>query len=153
MTPSPSTYTHYSNSDALQLEWNRPQAVGLKPRGLWFSVNNSWEEWCEDNMPDWVLCKIEYAVFIPESANLLRIGYPGAMNAQYRGADYVDSIDWPAIAKVFDGIIVENYYRGFADMSVPMWWYSLDCSSGCIWNDCGVEISKIKQTQMAGQRG
>ncbi len=51
-------------------------------------------------------------------------------------------IDWRAVAKDYDGIIIAPYVwschlgfgRGGGIESVSCWYYPWDCASGCIWN-------------------
>ena len=38
--------------------------------GIWFSINNSWERWCEDEMPEWLI-GTRYVATLKPSARIL----------------------------------------------------------------------------------
>jgi hypothetical protein len=58
------------------------------------------------------------------------------------GKKYKDGtgIDWPAVAKDYDGIEIKYNVHGW-NKSIG-WYYVWDISSGCIWN---VKDEKIEQ--------
>lgn len=78
-------------------------------------------------------------------------GYPG-----FNERDYMDDlkIDWLAIYRKYQGIIIEPYLWSFR--SAWHWYNAWDCASGCVWDVSTIEsfelvekkqIRKIKGTQ------
>lgn len=55
-------------------------------------------------------------------------------NLQWRERPFVIWLDWAAIGKLYDGIIIAPYLWERRLNGGAMWYYGWDCASGCIWN-------------------
>jgi hypothetical protein len=120
-----------------------------KPRGLWYGVGDSWLRWCESEQLDWIH-HYTYALTLAPGANILRLKsladltrfqnkygfhHPG----MFEDEKYTD-IDWPRVAKDYDGIEIAPYiWRARFTM---LWYYGWDVASGCIWNARAVKSFK-----------
>jgi hypothetical protein len=132
---------HYS-AEPLKEVYSVPpekQLVWKKPQGLWFSTNakGGWKDFCHMSPG---LRQNNYKTNIKlGNAKILHVtGKQGlaAFDRKY-GVNAPDTwerrqIDWPKIAKEYDGIYFPVYYPELRDKY--RWYYSWDCSSGCIWN-------------------
>jgi hypothetical protein len=116
--------------------------LDMKPRGLWVSddaCEDNWRTWCETE--NFSLGNLVYAhdVMLAESANILRLS--GALDidafhdewSRIAFSDY-RTIDWSAVARKYDGIIISPYIWNRRLDGRVHWYYGWDCASGCIWN-------------------
>ena len=62
-------------------------------------------------------------------------------HSRFKLVRYADSsypredIDWAAVARCYQGIIIPTYHFEFRfDTHVSDWYYGWDCASGCIWD-------------------
>ena len=121
-----------------------PTKFGLKPDGLWVSVDgeDDWPEWCQRESYDG--CgRYHYRVHLDLDHVLVldtvqavrdfdarwRKGY---LEPQLR----LSNIDWPPIALKYAGIIIAPY-RWELRLDLH-WYYGWDCASGCIWDPAAV---------------
>lgn len=109
-----------------------------KPRGLWVSVDgeDDWQQWCQSEMPEWMNGVQRYRVHLAQPNNVLLLTDLWGFQDEYGrivpdrfGSKY---IDWPTVAKAYDGIIIAPY-QWSCRMEMD-WYYGWDCASGCIWN-------------------
>ena len=137
-----------------------------KPNGLWLSYNNEWAEWL--NNPDNPNDKNSaYNGFKYETKltdlNLIKITTLQELNDfiyKYSIKIYVESkyiglsqIDWEAVSKVCDGIMILNYhsinYQLFKlDDLVKrdyFWFHVLDINCCYIWNASKIKSFKLSQ--------
>jgi hypothetical protein len=138
----------YTNS-----EWNgfydpKERKAGLggyvyKPKGLWYSVGNSWAEWCHGN--DWHLGQIVYKIFVDYDKIIHLSSHEQLKDFSEKynkkaivgitsldlGSRY-DNIDWEKVYEKFNGIEISPYLYDYE--KTPFWYYGWDCASGCIWN-------------------
>jgi hypothetical protein len=140
---------HYSYKPIDRL-FSRRQRVHMKPRGLWLSVEgeDDWDNWCRRegfrNHDDYYIYEVELA----DNANVLYItnaheldeftreyGSPETIGGKARPSpsDYGYDIDWPRLAREYDGIIIAPYIWSRRMESITFWYYGWDCASGCIW--------------------
>lgn len=137
---------HYSLSPLGELrDRNLELSISDKPYGLWVSVEgeDDWPSWCRsENFRIEALATVSEIV-LSEDDNLLRLAsaqeidwftkeyrHPPPFSLPFPSTRY---IDWPAVARRYDGIIIAPYIwerglHGGAD-----WYYGWDCASGCIW--------------------
>ncbi len=127
------------------------ETFAIKPNGLWYSVDNGWEEWCSAEMPDWIAGTHAYDVELGEENILMldshdkvlefAIDYPNHDNpAMFPGVGSY-WIDWQRVAEVYDGIEVNPYFDGLKYRQNLLWYYAWDCTSGCIWRPRGVKLT------------
>lgn len=125
------------------------QGLGWKPNGLWYSVDDDWERWCAAGMPAWLHDKYRYAVDLGDS-DILMITTPEmfqAFHAIYTtpGRSGESTIDWPRLARAYDGIEIAPYFWQFRLGFDTWWYYSWDCASGCVWNVAHVKLTLIER--------
>ena len=126
------------------------KAMNFKPRGLWYSIDFEWFEWCVGNMPNWIkrymhtieLYESDILIIsdIMELENFQRKYMERLLNSQF------GIINWAEVTKKYKGIEIRNYYKlkELTDVGLDfMWLYGWDVSSGCIW-----DLSAIKSTQV-----
>ena len=120
---------------------------GMKPRGLWLSVDgeDDWVQWClgekfrldrlavrnvvtlaEDADIIWIIDKQEFMEFDEEYGMFL-------------GTPQTRVIDWIRVAEDYDGIIIAPYLWLFRLHPDYFWYYTWDCASGCIWNSRAIK--------------
>ncbi|HKT90139.1 MAG TPA: hypothetical protein VJQ59_16960 [Candidatus Sulfotelmatobacter sp.] len=139
------TFTHYSGRpiDALQHVQYR-QIHSVKPEGFWISVDGEedWKEWCQSNNLRTEDLKHAYAVELDGESNILWLKKPTDVDEfekRYCSEPSTDGfisplINWPEVASQYDGIVISPYYWERRWGRGSIWYYSLDCASGCIWN-------------------
>jgi hypothetical protein len=136
---------HYSDK-VLERVFSRDQEAPTsyfdKPRGLWVSVKGK---------RDWLLCcteaRFQYAheIELTPTARLYRIrsaraldkfteafGVPPLLTGG--GMRDLPAIDWPRLAKRFQGIVIAPYIWSRRMHMESSWYYRWDCASGCIWD-------------------
>lgn len=141
-----------------------------KPTGLWISIEGeedscSWSEWNarEDFRPVWD--HRAYEISLRPDASILRICGEAELrrfhrersipNPVYKGRDMGSRSmlpDWKTIAQEYQGVIIAPHvWACHIDMSNEMsWYYSWDCSSGCIWDaDAVAGFAEIDAKQFA----
>jgi len=135
---------------------NKYQKVEMKPKGLWYGINNSWIQWLEDNMPEWIPKKpIYYDIKIDESKILFIETQKDVYNFSEEYGDPSEElrygtfksttfINWPLVAERYSGIEVTEYYWNECRFD-NIWYNYWDCESGCIWKKNGIlEIKEVK---------
>jgi len=120
-----------------------------KPKGLWYQINGSWNEWCSIEMPHWLDDKVDWELSIDKS-NVLIIDTLEKFNlfeTKYQAKHpYLPSnnyIDWKKVCKDYDGIEIPNYM--YSKRFSSMWYYGWDVASGCIWNLKKVKVLSFKE--------
>jgi hypothetical protein len=141
---------HFSNVplslDALIIkEQRRTESCYDKPRGFWVSVkgDDDWRSWTEaEGFGRGPLC---YSVVLSDGANVLHLQDADDIDSFTRrystirrwGVNdrYADIlIQWPVLAKEYDGIVISPYCGERRLDRHTSWYYCWDCASGCIWN-------------------
>lgn len=142
-------YTNSSSSD--------------KPKGLWYQINNSWEDWCKYNMPQWLgesnrgAYKVNLEI---DKTNVLVINTLEKFDSfrdiycskhPYRPFDVESFINWERVAQQYDGIEITHYLYERRLYKNCEWYYGWDIASGCIWNTNIVkvvgEITEVKKEE------
>ena len=151
-------FSHFSNTKidlSTLVDTAQPKNGTFKPRGLWISVDGEgdWPEWCEAedfcNTDD----QYRHAVVLTESARILHLANSEEVDSfdkLYHGSDSLLEIDWFAVAKKYDGIIIAPYSRMHYSSYASLWHSAWDCSSGCIWNKSAIESIEIIATPAKG---
>lgn len=124
---------------------------GCKPYGLWYGIDNSWIDFCESEMPEWV-SPHRYKLDIDMSKVLVvdTIEKMYDMNKhvvnteEYFHLKNYD-IDWTYFDKKgYKGIEIPRYMYELRMKNEFFWYYGWDCASGCIWStDIIKSITKI----------
>ena len=138
---------HISSNANLVFE-SRSQITGAKPLGLWYGIGQSWQEWCEEEMPHWVH---DYSYIIePDLSKMLIISNEKEFEEFHKkySSDswktYTWEIDWAAVAKDYDGIEISPYLPNFRMSTQHLWYYGWDIASGCIWHMPNMKMKRTK---------
>lgn len=138
-------------------EQTTPSGFYEKPHGLWVSVEGAcdWASWCVGNDFDTEFLSDKWEIVLAENANILRIASIGEIDAFTEKYGIYDTrchevlrsgglatshfgrqpaIDWPRVAKEYQGIIIAPYIWERRMETHTGWYYGWDCASGCIWD-------------------
>jgi len=123
-----------------------------KPKGLWYQINDSWEEWCKYEMPQWLgpNSRGAYKVNIEiDKSNVLVIEtleqfdeFHETFCTDNPNTRYLkkSNINWKRVCNLYDGIEISNYfYERRLDDNCD-WYYTWDIASGCIWNTYIIKV-------------
>lgn len=162
-------YRHYSPTDDLVgmqlIDFTPDQEMGMKPRGIWISddTDYGWARWCREAEWGYDRLLYKYSIGLSKNARILYIRTVEELDAftkKYRADDVANhciahigeipdtiSIDWPAIAKQYQGIIITPYQWSRRLHMGCSWYYPWDCASGCIWDPEAIDyIARLKHT-------
>lgn len=114
--------------------------ANLKPSGLWVSVvgDDDWPAWCQRNSYGLDELAVAHHVNLSATADLLTLRRRSDLDA-FAAENLADSstgedsgIDWRAVARRWDGILIAPYQ---GSLRRKHGWYTYwDCASGCVWN-------------------
>ena len=124
--------------------------VHMKPKGLWYSCNESWKEWVTFDMPQWwesynfkydIRVNLNSMLVIRTMEELLAFEQKySAVNSPFGPGFKV--IDWGAVANDYAGIEICPYHYDARFSSD--WYYGWDVASGCIWDSSAlVTVSEV----------
>lgn len=137
---------HYSpNPFTLErraVQQDDPRNFTMKPRGLWVSVDDAWyvaalEMFGDDNL------KHASLITLSPEARILYLKTVGdidhfteqyTIDADERFQILGRAIDWPTVAKEYQGIVIAPYQFRRRLTPHTFWYYGWDCASGCIWD-------------------
>lgn len=165
-------YYHLSHAELPSFLVTRSQTSKwnpFKPNGLWISSlgeeSCSWESYLlnRDGYGKEELFQrfYYYQVKLDHYANLLHIhDYNEAVEFTneylYNSEDsaFNEFPSWVRVANEYDGIMCFPYSKNFdchlfglkseiETQAKLLWYYSLDCESGCIWNPAAIESTKL----------
>jgi len=132
------------------------QHTGFKPNGMWFGYDHDWIEWMKAEMPEWYReNKYLYKCNLKRNINVLHIKTLKQLEQfidKYGINKKFMSINWPLVAKEYDGIMFTNYHtirnkinRIIEDNSTKfdryIWYQTYDIDSMCIWKPSSVVSS------------
>lgn len=111
-----------------------------KPKGFWYEVDGSWRDWCRDQGMGWADGIYLYAVDL-DALNILRLTTIEQVRAFHEewavspipDAPSVAHPNWAALATRYDGIEIAPYQAALRFH--PLWYYSWDVASGCVWGN------------------
>lgn len=147
-------YSHKPLEDIYDCQQDLDFMGGRKPQGLWVTTENTEDDWMS-----WCLCEnfplgnfLNKVSLVPK-ANILYIKTSKALvdfHGQYKvtssfarrytGFPKHDAINWPAVAKKYDGIVIAPYqWKHRLSTPVSEWYYSWDVASGCIWKSRAIK--------------
>lgn len=121
-----------------------------KPRGLWLSVEDGegWRDWCEGEK--WGLERLVFkqVVILRDWACILYLRSVEDIDVftsrykveETRNGLYPSySINWPEVAKGYQGIIIAPYQWDRRLEWDTSWYNGWDCASGCVWDVEAIE--------------
>jgi hypothetical protein len=121
----------------------------MKPCGLWVSVDGDydWVEWC--TRKQWLPRNLarRYRIFLRPEGEVLVLSTPEDIiefTREYRTDDWrTDSLQWDLVRSRHGGLIITPFQWNLRLCTECSWYYSWDCTSGCIW-DVG-EIERYEE--------
>lgn len=139
---------HYSEKPLDKIFSVRQPVASPKPIGLWVSVeggDDGWRQWCEAEKFELSRLAVKTEIVLAVGAKILHLESEGDIDAatlKYAITNtapeeikfYSFFMDWDAIAKSFDGVIIAPYCWERRLCPSARWYYGWDCASGCIWN-------------------
>ena len=149
---------HNTEADELFLDGQYDQLIGnLKPRGLWYSLDEHWREWCESEWPERIFPNnFELEIITDKILVINSLSDAYKLTEKYKDDDLstdlstvgVKIIDWSKLTKDYSGVEFPDFWKLKQQLySTPhiilIWVYSIDVPSGCIWDLSAVKkISK-----------
>ena len=138
---------HYSKEPLELRECCYIQEVDHKPHGLWVSCehlkdDHNWLDWCTSEEFRLEHLKYRQEIKLKPAARILTLSTLWGLSWFTReysrdripGVHCKMFIDWPQVARDWNGIIIAPYQWECRLNPSYFWYYSWDCSSGCIWN-------------------
>ena len=135
--------THSSHRRIDQVEdVMQPLLGGQKPSGLWYQIDNSWDEWVSNEMPEWQGGYCVTTELVVDAKLILVISTNEELLAftEEFGRDGSWSISWASVAQRYSGIEISTYLWDMRLDDRTAWYYGWDVASGCIWNKAAVTI-------------
>ncbi len=142
---------HYAESpvalDRTRKYMQADPVVPDKPRGFWVSIagEDDWPTFCRSEKFGLDRLVAEHTVVLAADAAVLHLQTAGeleAFHAEYSvaqtaafplTAERYRPIDWHAVARAYEGIIIAPYQWSMR-LDGPFWYYGWDVASGCIWD-------------------
>ena len=145
-------YIHLSNQLINSIYDEKPNELNnsmLKPKGLWFSKNNEWKEYCENN--DLWKYLYEYKLEI-DFDNFLIIDTTKKLDDFVKKyySPKTTCIKWNAVLKDYSGIYFDNYFaikkyiieeKKFTQNYI--WFLGVDINSGCVFTKSSVQAFEL----------
>ncbi len=113
-------------------------ARSYKPSGFWWSVGDSWAEWCQAE--DYRVSSLAHIARIDvDESRLLRLSGANDIDVfteRYSTERYPSGrgIDWQRVAERWGGIEIAPYCWDRRMASHTFWYYGWDCASGVAWD-------------------
>ena len=114
--------------------------------GLWLSVEHKdafidWRDWCETENCEPHRLKFKHIVSLKDTANILLLDSIEKMRRftnKYKSEKEWETsgtrIDWEVVCRAYGGLIITPYFHSLRLEADFFWYYTFDCSSGCIWD-------------------
>lgn len=148
--------SHFSNDPIEDLQYKHQIPSTMKPVGFWISVDgpDDWPSWCAAEQFRECDKQLRYDVRLKEKNGVLVIEDGRGMvafNDRYGQTEreVLHSIDWQAVAKEYDGLIIAPYQWEYRLANGFLWYYGWDCASGCIWNPEAIASIELAQERIA----
>jgi hypothetical protein len=110
-----------------------------KPAGLWFSVDDGpggWRAWCQAKKCTRASFNFLTEIILKPGAQMLVVSDAAGIDditARY-GSDGSRLVDWPAVAKHWQGIIAAPWIVERSYTRRAGWYETWDCDCGCVWD-------------------
>lgn len=121
-------------------------ATDIKPHGLWLSVDDDWQRWCEGEKLNGEGLRHRTEIVISEGARILTLDSVYAIDRfteEYRHTilrDTLRSIRWTQVAEEYQGIVIAPYQWERRLTSHTFWYYTWDCASACVWDSSVLSV-------------
>lgn len=150
----PTLYHYTGSSDPIQL-FHCVQRTGdfsFKPHGLWVTPDDeyNWEWWSRAEQFNVENLTHRFSIQLKPSAEILWIKNSMQLDQFAKefsktpslpGFHDLYAIDWHKVAEKYQGILIIPYI--WERRMDTMWYYSWDCSSGCLWDPEVVESIQL----------
>lgn len=152
---------HFSKQVITEVHGNHNSPGHLKPKGFWVSVEGNgdgWSDWCRDEGFHTETLENAHEVTLAADAKILWIRTVEELDAfseQWRiQPDWADpiqrkwhhletKIDWEAVTRRWQGIIITPYLWGRRLDGNAFWYFGWDCASGCIWDPAAIQRIEV----------
>lgn len=154
------TLIHWSFDPISELRHTPNQIPGPKPEGLWLSDESqieSWSNFCLTELNDPKRLTYCYQVVVDTSQILYLSSQEELLSftnkffvpdnfPQFGEKTYFYHLDWPQIAKLYNGILITPYICSTRLTPTTFWYYGWDVACGCIWNiDSVVSLTMLQK--------
>jgi hypothetical protein len=118
------------------------QEIDIKPKGLWFGIQDHWIRWIKYEMPQWKEPNLT-SLEIDENKLLIIDTVEKIQEFDQTYGRYLEDfpnfrvINWKEVAKQYDGILFPVYFPD--QRRIYIWYNAIDIPSGCIWNKQAVK--------------
>lgn len=123
------------------------QVRGMKPTGLWLSVDDDWRRWCRDEELDWADRAPDVPFEIVDPSRILAL--TTAEDLDMFSEKFIDLfadhyyVEWELLTQHFAGILIAPYQWSRRLHFKTSWYYTWDCASACIW-----DLSVVRQVAL-----
>lgn len=145
---------HYAAKPVTKLQLVTQISIPFfKPHGLWLSVEGNgdgWKDWCEGEKFNLSALSYAHDVVLSPKANILRLSKAddiysfGSEFPANESNSFRMHIDWPAVARKYQGIIIAPYIWEVRLEPSAGWYYAWDCASGCVWDVAAIESITLR---------
>lgn len=142
---------HITHSPIVNFHDVVKQNSWLKPNGLWYSIGDTWREWCASEEPDWIREK-DYVYEITLGEKILVLSTEQEVKdfavkylqikCRAQGID-IKHIDWEKVAKRYNGIEINPYFYSLRHEMHLTWYNGWDVPGGCIWREAGIREIRL----------
>ncbi len=141
-------YIHLSNRIINSIYDEKPTKLNntmLKPKGLWFSKNYEWKEFCENNELWTYLYEYELDIDFDNFLIINTIEKLDNFVKKYYNPK-TTCIKWNSVLKDYNGIYFDNYFaikkyifekKRFNQDYI--WFFGVDVNSGCVFRQSSVK--------------
>jgi len=154
------TRCHMTRKKSLSLKRGYRQPVeAFKPKGLWYSLDDEWTDWCYGNMPEWVKKHSHY--FEVDQSKILVIEtledlkkFEERFSVNLLITKFI-SLNWKKVSLYYSGIEIRNYhqlkYQSYPLDYKRLWMYGWDVNGGCIWDLSVINSVRVSDTPRLAQ--
>lgn len=138
---------------------NNIDRIQGKPKGLWYSIGNSWAEYIYNEIPELLDdYNYLYEIKVTNKIKIIDTIEEAIEFTKRYGDSYgyaTESIDWGEVAQDYSGIEIKDPYRFSRTIYKQLFWmYGWDIPSGCVWDRSGIEsIEFIEKSQSLYKEG
>ena len=151
---------HMSKNPVESVRSAKPQEIGFKPSGFWYGCGLEWLDFAENEFPE-AKGNYLYSVTLNPSADILFIRNLAGLDAFHEKyivpdphSTHVVLVDWPRVAKEYDGIEICPYQWTRRLAKNFLWYYGWDVASGCVWNPRAIQgLEPIERKDAKESRG
>lgn len=133
----------------------------FKPHGLWVTPEDedNWEWWSRaeqfniENLDNRFVLQLHQSaeiLWIKDANQLDKFAKDYSKTPGIPGFRDLYAIDWHKLAAEYQGVLIIPYI--WQRRMDNLWYYSWDCSSGCIWDPTAIESIHLDSTYVSKSR-